>query len=161
MRNWSWDKELTQLYSSEVDTKCGVRPRELESVPLARLSPEHSPHSLPTLTQECNKETLFSKGWCALQEGGFELYLYYSRVGTELSVSCTQVWWLLALLKYPFYYMIRSGFGKFFGMIHVLTRHLAPELDRFRFCPGFWSIVVFWQEIGHFRRCFDAWTQLG
>ena len=25
---------------------------------------------------------------------GFELYLYYFRVGTELSVSCTQVRWL-------------------------------------------------------------------
>jgi hypothetical protein len=77
-----------------VDTKCGVRPRELESAPLARLSPEHSPDSLPTLTQECNKETLFSKGWCVLQEGGFELYSYYFRVGTELSVGCTQVRWL-------------------------------------------------------------------
>ena len=50
---------------------------------------------------------------------------------------------LLVLLKYPFYYMIRSGFGKFFGMIHVLTRHLAPELDRFRFCPRFWSMLHF------------------
>ena len=50
---------------------------------------------------------------------------------------------MLALLKYPFYYMIRSRFGKFFGMIHVLTRHLAPELDHFRFCPGFWSILHF------------------
>ena len=49
---------------------------------------------------------------------------------------------MLALLKYPFFYMIRSCFGKFFGMIHVLTRHLAPELDRFRFCPGF----VFYQN---------------
>ena len=38
---------------------------------------------------------------------------------------------LLVLLKYPFYYTIRRGFGNFFGMIHVLTRHLAPELDRF------------------------------
>ena len=38
---------------------------------------------------------------------------------------------LLALLKYSFYYIIRSGFGNFFGMIHVLTRNLAPELDRF------------------------------
>ena len=28
-------------------------------------------------------------------------------------------------------------------MIHVLTRHLAPELDRFRFCPGFWSMLHF------------------
>jgi len=42
---------------------------------------------------------------------------------------------VLALLKYPFYYTIRKGFGNIFGMIHVLTRHLAPELDRFRFCP--------------------------
>ena len=32
--------------------------------------------------------------------------------------------------------------GGFFGMIHVLTRHLAPELDRFRFCPGFWSMFI-------------------
>ena len=49
---------------------------------------------------------------------------------------------MLALLKYPFYYTIRRGFGNFSGMIHVLTRHLAPELDRFRFCPGF----VFYQN---------------
>ena len=28
---------------------------------------------------------------------------------------------LLALLKYPFYYMIRSCFGKFFGMIRRVT----------------------------------------
>ena len=54
---------------------------------------------------------------------------------------------LLALLKYPFYYMIRSRFGKFFGMIHVLTRHLAPELDRFRFCPGFWSMLCFGRKL--------------
>ena len=33
-------------------------------------------------------------------------------------------------------------------MIHVLTRHLAPELDRFRFCLGFWSML-------HFGRKFD------
>ena len=26
-----------------------------------------------------------------VQEGEFELYLYYTKVGTELSVSCTQV----------------------------------------------------------------------
>jgi hypothetical protein len=45
-------------------------------------------------------------------------------------VKCLNVL-VLALLKYPFYYMIRSYFGKFFGMIHVLTRHLAPELDCF------------------------------
>ena len=49
---------------------------------------------------------------------------------------------VLVLLKYTFYYTIRRGFGNFFGMIHVLTRHLAPELDRFRFCPGF----VFYQN---------------
>ena len=49
---------------------------------------------------------------------------------------------LLALLKYPFYYMIRSHFGKFFGMIHVLC-HLAPELDHFRFCPGFLRMLHF------------------
>ena len=61
---------------------------------------------------------------------------------------------LLALLKYPFCYTIRRGFGKFFGMIHVLTRHLAPELSILS-----WILehVVFWQEIGHFRRCFDTW----
>ena len=57
---------------------------------------------------------------------------------------------MLALLKYPFYYMIRSGFGKFFGMIHVLTRHLAPELDRFRFCPGFWSMLYFGRKLDIF-----------
>ena len=28
---------------------------------------------------------------------------------------------MLALLKYPFYYMIRRGFGNFFGMIDVLS----------------------------------------
>ena len=57
---------------------------------------------------------------------------------------------VLALLKYPFYYMIRSRFGKFFGMIHVLTRHLAPELDRFRFCPGFWSMLHFDRKLDIF-----------
>ena len=50
---------------------------------------------------------------------------------------------MLALLKYPFYYTIRSCFGKFFGMIHVITRHLAPELDHFRFYPGIWSMLHF------------------
>ena len=49
---------------------------------------------------------------------------------------------LLVLLKYPFYYMIRSGFGKFFGMIHVLTRHLASELDRFRFVLDFGACCI-------------------
>src|SRR6185295_4557155 len=57
---------------------------------------------------------------------------------------------VLALLKYPFYYMIRSCFGKFFGMIHVLTRHLAPELDCFRFCPGFWSMLHFDRKLDIF-----------
>src|SRR6185312_8956887 len=57
---------------------------------------------------------------------------------------------VLALLKYPFYYTIRSCFGKFFGMIYVLTRHLAPELDRFRFCPGFWSMLHFDRNLGIF-----------
>ena len=46
--------------------------------------------------------------------------------------------------------MIRSCFGKFFGMIHVLTRHLAPELDRFRFCPGFWSMLHFDRKLDNF-----------
>ena len=57
---------------------------------------------------------------------------------------------MLALLKYPFYYMIRSGFGNFFGMNHVLTRHLAPELDRFRFCPGNWSMLHFGRKLDIF-----------
>ena len=57
---------------------------------------------------------------------------------------------VLALLKYPFYYMIRSYFGKFFGMIHVLTHHLTPELDRFRFCPGFWSMLHFDRKLDIF-----------
>src|SRR4026209_101849 len=57
---------------------------------------------------------------------------------------------MLALLKYPFYYTIRRGFGNFFRMIHVLTRHLAPELDRFRFCPGFWSILHFDGKLNNF-----------
>jgi hypothetical protein len=57
---------------------------------------------------------------------------------------------MLALLKYPFYYTIRRGFGNFFGMIHVLTRHLAPELDRFRFCPGFWSMLYFGRKLDIF-----------
>ena len=54
----------------------------------------------------------------------------------------------MALLKYPFCYTIRRGFGKFFGMIHV--RHLAPELDRFRFCPGFWSMLYFGKKLNIF-----------
>ena len=57
---------------------------------------------------------------------------------------------MLALLKYPFYYIIRSGFGNFFGMIQVLTRHLAPELDRFRFCLGFWSMLHFGRKLDIF-----------
>src|SRR6185503_6647547 len=57
---------------------------------------------------------------------------------------------MLVLLKYPFYYIIRSGFGNFFGMIHVLTRHLAPELDRFRFCLGFWSMLHFDRKLDIF-----------
>ena len=56
----------------------------------------------------------------------------------------------MALLKYPFYYTIRRGFGNFFRMIHVLTRHLAPELDRFRFCPGFWSMLCFGRKLDIF-----------
>ena len=62
----------------------------------------------------------------------------------------------MALLKYPFYYIIRSGFGKFFGKIHVLTRHLAPELDRFRFCLGFWSMLHFGRKLDIFG---DVLTQ--
>ena len=58
---------------------------------------------------------------------------------------------MLALLKYPFCYTIRRGFGKFFGMIHVLTRHLAPELDHFQFCPGFWSMLCFGRKLDIFR----------
>ena len=57
---------------------------------------------------------------------------------------------VLAPLKYPFYNIIRTGFGKFFGMIHVLTRHLAPELDHFRFCPGFWSMLHFDRKLDIF-----------
>ena len=57
---------------------------------------------------------------------------------------------VLALLKYPFYYTIRKGFGNIFGMIHVLTRHLAPELDRFRFCLGFWSMLHFGRKLDIF-----------
>ena len=52
--------------------------------------------------------------------------------------------------------MIRSAFGKFFGMIHVLTRHLAPELDRFRFCLGFWSMLYFGRKLDIFG---DVLTQ--
>jgi hypothetical protein len=58
---------------------------------------------------------------------------------------------VLALLKYPFYYIIRSGFGNFSGKIHVLTRHLAPELDRFQFCLGFWSMLHFARKLDIFR----------
>ena len=35
-------------------------------------------------------------------------------------------------------------------MIHVLTRHLAPELDRFRFCPAFWSMLCFDRKLDIF-----------
>ena len=57
---------------------------------------------------------------------------------------------VLALLKYPFYYTIRKGFGNFFGMIHVLTHHLAPEFNRFRFCPRFWSMLCFGRKLDIF-----------
>jgi hypothetical protein len=63
---------------------------------------------------------------------------------------------LLAHLKYPFCYTIRRGFDKFFGMIHVLTRHLAPELDHFRFCLGFWSLLHFGRKLDIFG---DVLTQ--
>ena len=63
---------------------------------------------------------------------------------------------MLALLKYPFYYIISSGFGNFFEMIHILTRHLAPELDRFRFCLGFWSMLHFGRKLDIFG---DVLTQ--
>ena len=84
--------------------------------------------------------------------------------GLHQSVSTTNLfhnlgflgWFLLALLKYPFYYTIRRGFGNFFGMIHVLTRHLAPELDRFRFCLGFWSMLHFGRKLDIFG---DVLTQ--
>ena len=35
-------------------------------------------------------------------------------------------------------------------MIYVLTRHLAPELDHFRFCPGFWSMLCFGRKLDIF-----------
>ena len=57
---------------------------------------------------------------------------------------------MLALLMYPFYYTIKRGFGNFFGTIHVLTCHLAPELYRFRFCPGFWSMLCFGRKLDIF-----------
>ena len=41
-------------------------------------------------------------------------------------------------------------------MIHVLTRHLAPELDRFRFRLGFWSISHFGRKLDIFG---DVLTQ--
>ena len=63
---------------------------------------------------------------------------------------------MLALLKYPFYYIIRSGFGKLSGKIHVLTRHLASEIDRFRFCLGFWSMLHFGRKLDIFG---DVLTQ--
>ena len=67
-----------------MDTKCGVRPRELESAPLARLSLEHSPHSLPTLAQECNKRLSSLMDGCVLQEGVDALFiLLYGRYWAE------------------------------------------------------------------------------
>jgi len=65
--------------------------------------------------------------------------------------------YLLALLKYLFYYIIRSGFGKFFGKIHVLTRHLHPNLTVFDFVLDFgvcciltenWTFSeMFWRRV--------------
>jgi len=60
---------------------------------------------------------------------------------------------MLALIKYPFYYIIRSCFGKFFGMIHVLTRHLAPELDCFRICSYILEVVHFCRFLTNFGAC--------
>ena len=69
---------------------------------------------------------------------GEPLYLYVAATTQVVSAVIVverqeegQALPMLALLKYLFYYSIRSCFGKFFGMIHVLTRHLAPELDHF------------------------------
>ena len=78
--------------------------------------------------------------FCIRKEPNSEIAGYVQLELWRVNDSCTYV---LALLKCPFYYIIRSGFGNFFGMIHVLIRHLAPELDRFRFCPGFWSMLHF------------------
>ena len=44
------------IYSSELNTKYGVRLRELESAPLAWFAPKLSPHSLPILIQESTNE---------------------------------------------------------------------------------------------------------
>src|SRR6185503_21313052 len=57
---------------------------------------------------------------------------------------------MLELLKYPFCYTIRRGFGKLFGMIHVLTRHLAPELDRFRVCTYILEVLRFCRFLTNF-----------
>ena len=54
----------------------------------ARLSPEHSPHSLSTQQVYKRLSSLWN-GVC--YKRGMVLYLYYSEVGTELSVSCTQI----------------------------------------------------------------------
>jgi len=85
---------LLEVYSSDVDTKCGVKPRELETAPLARISPEPSPHSLPILTQECNKRSPFSNGWCVLEVmGGAPFIALQGRylAGNPVGVTWKQV----------------------------------------------------------------------
>jgi len=65
----------SKIYSSEVDTKYGVRPRELESAPLAWFAPKLSPHSLPILIQREYKSEHSSLMDSVCYKWEVELYL--------------------------------------------------------------------------------------
>ena len=58
-----------------MDTKYVVRPRELDSAPLAWFAPKLSPHPLPILIQREHNGTLFSNIWCKLQVRGGALFI--------------------------------------------------------------------------------------
>ena len=54
-----------------MDTKYGVRLRELEFSTLAWFSPKLSPHTLPILIlRKYTSELFFSNGWCVLRVRG-------------------------------------------------------------------------------------------
>jgi len=65
----------SKIYSSEVDTKYGVRLRELESAPLAWFAPKLSPHSLPILIQREYKSEHSSLMDSVLQVRGGALFI--------------------------------------------------------------------------------------
>ena len=70
--------------------KSGVRPRELESAPFSSAFTRALTSLSSYSTQECIKR-LSSLRIGVCYKRGVVLYLYYSKVGTGLSISCTRL----------------------------------------------------------------------